>query len=291
MKKILNLGSLNIDHVYSVDHFVRPGETLAALGYKVFAGGKGLNQSVALARAGSRVFHLGMLGPEGKWLADRLKQDGVDISWVNINQKEATGHAMIQVDRAGENAILIYGGANRAITGNEIKSALDSFQAGDWLLAQNETSGVAEAISLAHDRGMKIAFNPAPMSDEVLKYPLPLVDLFIVNETEAEQLSGERETDSIRRTMTSRFPLSASVLTLGEKGAWFFDRNQSHFEPAEKVQAIDTTAAGDTFIGYFLTEFLATNNPAKALTIACHASAICVTRPGAADSIPSCTEL
>lgn len=291
MNKILNLGSLNIDHVYAVDHFVRPGETLAANHYKLFAGGKGLNQSIALARAGSKVFHLGNIGLEGKWLTDLLRHDSVDISCVKILENEATGHAIIQVDRSGENAILIHGGANSAVTDHQIRHALESFSPGDWLLTQNETSGVPEAFQLANLRGMKIACNPAPMSDAVLKYPLELVSLFIFNETEAEQLTGRREMESIRQVMSDRFPNAACVLTLGEKGAYYFDREQLHFEPAVPVQAVDTTGAGDTFTGYFLTEYINTIAPARALKIACRAAAICVTRPGAAGSIPLRKEL
>ena len=288
--KILNLGSLNIDHVYSVDHFVQPGETLASLHYQLFAGGKGLNQSIALARAGASVFHLGKIGPDGFWLQDKLKSDGADISFVHTTGS-ATGHAIIQVDRSGENAILIHGGANQEISKEEISAAIHQFQPSDWLLLQNETSGIAQAIAAAHANQMKVAFNPAPMTDNVLNYPLHQVDLLIMNQTEAGRLTGQDDPNAIRQVLLERFPATACLLTLGSRGASYFYQDISIFEPALKVNAVDTTGAGDTFIGYFLNEFLATANAAQSLKIACQAAAICVTRPGAADSIPRRHEL
>lgn len=288
--KILNLGSINMDHVYSVDHFVQPGETQATLNYQLFAGGKGLNQSIALARAGAGVFHLGKIGSDGLWLRDKLKSDGVDISFLQTTGS-ATGHAIIQVDRSGENAILIHGGANQEISENEITDAIGRFQPGDWLLVQNETSGVANAIAAAKSHHMKVAFNPAPMGAEVLGYPIEQVDLLILNETEAEKLTGHADPDSIREFLAEKYPATACLLTLGSRGAIYFDHEIMISEPSLKVQAVDTTAAGDTFIGYFLAELLSNASPARALKIACHAAAICVTRPGAADSIPLRSEL
>lgn len=287
---VLNLGSLNMDHVYAVDHFVQPGETEASLGYQLFAGGKGLNQSIALARAGAAVWHLGKIGPDGLWLKDQLKSDGVDISFLH-GTGSATGHAIIQVDRSGENAIIIHGGANREISNLEITAAICQFQHGDWLLLQNETSGVAHAIAAAKSHQMKVAFNPAPMGDEVPGFPIGQVDLLILNQTEAMKLTGHHQPDAIRRACLQKYPTTACLLTLGVHGAVYFDDQIMILEPGLKVQPVDTTGAGDTFIGYFLNEFLTTSYPAQALKIACHAAAICVTRPGAADSIPRRAEL
>lgn len=287
---ILNLGSVNIDHVYEVEHFVRPGETLGSLDYQIFAGGKGFNQSIALARAGAKRKHVGRVGRDGDWLIKRLQTEGVDTTHLHEDDTP-TGHAMIQVTPSGENSIVLFGGANQVITESDIETSLASLSSGDYLLVQNETNLVDEAIRLAHAQKLKIIFNPAPMSPAVRDYPLHLVDLFALNETESEGLTGETNPDAIREKMLAQYPKAAVVLTLGSKGALYFDADQLHQESASMVDPIDTTAAGDTFIGFFLAEFMQSNNPAKALQQGCRAAALCVTRPGAADSIPRISEL
>ena len=284
--KILTIGSINIDHVYEVAHFVRPGETLSGSSYRVFAGGKGFNQSVALARAGAVAYHAGRIGAHAEWLLERLQGEGVDTTFV-IGGEEPTGHAIIQIAPSGENAIVLYGGANRCVTETDIDSALSAFSAGDYLLLQNETSGVPYAMRQAHAKGLKIAFNPAPMASDVQAYPLELVDLFILNETEAEALTGSGEPQDACRIMRATFPNAATLLTLGAKGAMYSDAQTTHVEPAHRVDAVDTTAAGDTFIGYCLAELMQSGNPHAALTRGCCAAALCVMQPGAADSIPT----
>jgi ribokinase len=288
--RILNIGSINIDHVYKVDHFVRAGETIGGQSYSIFAGGKGFNQSIALARAGAATLHAGKVGEGASWLLQRLRQEGVDTTHVTVGAA-ATGHAIIQLIPDGENAIVLYGGANQLITEADIDSALSSCSPGDYLLVQNETSLVGQSIQKAHDSGLRIVFNPAPMTANVHRYPLEFVDVFILNETEAEGLTGKTDPVDIIAYMRERFPRSATVLTLGSKGAIFFDANLLHQEPALLVNAVDTTAAGDTFIGFFLAELMLTGDPVKALSKGCHAAAICVTRAGASDSIPLLQEL
>jgi len=283
--RILNIGSMNVDHVYAVEHFVRPGETLASSRYQVFAGGKGFNQSIALGRAGAAVRHAGIVGKDGAWLVDRLSREGVDIEFVEVTDGP-TGHAIIQVAPSGENAIVLFAGANHQVTQEAIDRAASSCSAGDYLLLQNETSAVANAIQIGKRRGLKVVLNPAPMTAAVRDYPLDAVDLFILNETEAQGLTGESSADAIRAAMRTRFPRAATVLTLGRQGAMYFDADRQLHQPAAAVQAVDTTAAGDTFIGYFLAELTQSNDPAKALALGCRAAAICVTRPGASDSIP-----
>ena len=283
--RILNLGSINIDHVYEVEHFVRPGETLSGLSYNIFAGGKGFNQSVALARAGAATLHAGRVGKDAAWLLRRFEEEGVDTTHVNVD-RSATGHAIIQVVPSGENAIVLYGGANQAVTESDLASALSSCSPQDYLLVQNETSSVAQAIREAHKRDLRVVFNPAPMTSDVHGYPLGLVDIFILNETEAEGLTGKADPDDVRVRMREQYPGSATVLTMGSKGAMYFDANELHHEAALAVNAVDTTAAGDTFIGFFLAELMQSGNPARALAQGCRAAAICVTRAGASDSIP-----
>ena len=286
----MNIGSINIDHVYEVNHFVRAGETLNGLSYHTFAGGKGFNQSVALSRAGAATLHTGRIGNEGAWLRQRLLQEGVDTAHVTVGEA-TTGHAIIQVAPDGENAIVLHGGANRLITEADIASALSICSAGDILLVQNETSSVAQAIQFAHARGMRIVFNPAPMTPDIRQYPLELVDVCILNETEAEELTGKTDPADVNARMQELFPRAVSVLTLGAKGAIYFGADLIHHESAVPVNAVDTTAAGDTFIGYFLAELMRTGDPVKALAKGCHAAAICVTRPGASESIPFQHEL
>ena len=288
--KVLNFGSINIDHVYKVDHFVRPGETLNCHDYQCFAGGKGLNQSIALAHAGGEVFHAGKIGKDDYWLRDRLHQHGVEVSFIEVT-KGPTGHAIIQVNASGENSIVICGGANQRVVEDDVMRTVKHFSRGDYLLVQNEVSSVADIIRISKDQGLKIVFNPAPMASQVLNYPLDLVDIFIVNETEAYELTKETDPDKISRVLSDQFPQAAAVLTLGESGAWYLDSEKTYYQPAEDVKPIDTTAAGDTFIGYFLAEFMETGDVKKALGKGCRAAAICVTRPGAADSIPRKDEL
>jgi ribokinase len=282
---ILNLGSMNVDHVYAVDHFVRAGETLAGTRYQTFAGGKGFNQSTALARAGARVIHLGRIGRDAEWLLRRLQAEGVETAPVAVVEG-ATGHAVIQVVPSGENAIVLYGGANRALAESDVDAALGTCSPGDYFLLQNETNLVAEAIAKAHARELRVILNPAPMAANLLDAPLELVDIFILNETEAEGLTGQSQLDEILATMRRRFPRAATVLTLGSRGALYADAATSHHEAALHVTAVDTTAAGDTFIGYFLAELMRGGDPSAALKMGCRAAAICVTRAGASDSIP-----
>ncbi len=290
MGTILNFGSVNIDHVYSVPHFVRPGETLASTAYKVFSGGKGFNQSTALARAGAKVAHAGKIGADGAWLRDALAKDGADVSLLE-SCGDPTGHAVIQVDESGQNCIIIYGGANRAITPADAESVLSHFDEGDTLLVQNETSSIPEMMRAAHARGLSIAFNPAPMGPEVAGYPLDLVDLFIVNEVEAAGLAGfpagaAKVPGAILDALRATFPRAGILLTLGAAGSVADIRGERIAVQARKVEAVDTTAAGDTYIGYFLAAIQRGAAIREAMADATEAAAVCVTRPGAAPSIP-----
>ena len=289
--RILNFGSLNIDYVYGVDHFVRPGETLGSESYRVFPGGKGGNQSLALARAGARVSHAGKLGRDGVFIKEMLETDGVDTTYLDILDEGPSGHAIIQVNRAGENAILLHGGANHCIAGEDGARVLEHFEEGDILLLQNEISAIPELIRQGSERGMKVVFNPAPMHPSVLDYPLELIDLFIVNEIEAAGLSGEDDEDKALECLVERFPRADIVVTRGPRGAVCVCNGRFTSVAAGLAKPVDTTGAGDTFIGYFLAE-LSTGQPAEAaMRMACRAADICVTRPGAAGSIPRRNEL
>ncbi|MCX7590975.1 MAG: ribokinase [Kiritimatiellae bacterium] len=283
--RIVNFGSLNIDHVYTVPHFVRPGETLPATSYRRFAGGKGCNQSIALAAAGAQVWHAGKIGPDGLWLKQKMEEYGVDTRFVEVTDCP-TGHAVIQVAPDGENAIVIHGGANRLITQEDARRVLSFFGPGDCLLLQNEISSIPAILREAARIGMTKVFNPAPIDVAATHYPLDLVDTFVINELEGEELTGRKDPLAILDAMTERFPRAAVVLTLGEKGAMYRRAEETIVEPAVPVKAVDTTGAGDTFVGYFLADLALGKDPGAALRTACRAAAICVTRPGAADSIP-----
>jgi ribokinase len=288
--KILNFGSINIDYVYDVNHFVKPGETIASKGFQTFIGGKGCNQSVALAKAGVNVFHASNISESGLFIQSQLEKWNVNTQFINV-VLEATGHAIIQVNAEGENAIIIHGGANQTITKVQIENTLNHFGNGDILLLQNEINAIPEIIEKAKSRGMKVFFNPAPMTENVHNFPLSLIDVFIINETEGEGLTGEKEIEKILATMQTKFPESATLLTLGKNGSIYLDKNERIKIAAKKVKAIDTTAAGDTFIGYFMAGLEKGLSIKAALELATEAAAITVTRKGGSVSVPFLNEI
>ncbi len=278
---VYNLGSLNVDRVFRVPHIAAPGETLAAVSLTEFAGGKGANQSVALARAGAQVVHIGKVGPDGLWLRDKLAAEGVDTRAILVGDVP-TGQAIIQVDDRGQNSIVLLAGANAQITPAEIDAALADAQPHSWLLVQNETSGIAHAIHAASQRGLHVAFNPAPFDDRLPGYPLELVDLLCVNETEAARLRGIAKQPN---------PDCEILLTLAEAGALLRSPLGESRVPGCAVSAVDCTGAGDTFLGYFLAARLRGLPSNECLRLANQAAAQCVTRPGAMDSIPKWVEI
>lgn len=283
--KILNFGSLNIDHVYKVKNFVTPGETVKSEEYVKKVGGKGLNQSIALARAGVEVYHAGAVGEDGKFLVDFLKKDNVITDYINISEIP-TGHAIIQVDETGENCILLYGGANQSIEEEYAEKVLSFFVEGDYVVLQNETNIVHFVMEKAHEKKMKIVFNPSPITEDMKNFPLENVDWFILNEVEAETLTDEKEIERMITSLKSKYPSSAFVLTLGDKGAIYFNKDEIISVEAEKVKAVDTTAAGDTFTGYFLANIAKGAGVKEALQQATKAAAKAITVLGAAESIP-----
>ncbi|MDA3799795.1 MAG: ribokinase [Kiritimatiellae bacterium] len=289
--KILNFGSLNIDYVYSVDHFVQPGETLASNCFDVFPGGKGFNQTIALARAGATVFHAGCIGGEGMFLKELLEKENVSTEFIKTVDV-ANGHAIIQVDSNGENSIILFGGANQQNSLEFIDEVLSDFGAGDVLLIQNEINNTAELIAKAKTKGLYIVFNPAPMTDAVLGYPLELVDLFVVNETEAAAITEKTSFEDMKKVMRTRFADAATIFTLGANGSVFQCGDVECVCDAIDVgSVVDTTAAGDTFIGYFLALRAKGQRVDECLKGASKASGIAVSRKGASSSIPYLNEL
>ncbi|HPO89532.1 MAG TPA: ribokinase [Victivallales bacterium] len=290
MTKILNLGSLNIDYVYFVDNFVKPGETMSSITLSKFAGGKGLNQSIALANAGAKVFHVGKTGKEAKFLINTLKKSSVNCSFIELSNDES-GHAIIQVNKKGENCIIIHGGTNKTINIKLLKMAFANFAEGDFFLTQNETNLISEAFNIAKKKKMKIVFNPAPITKDIKKYPLDMVDILILNESELEKLFGKIQNFKKLIDIRKKFNFETIILTLGAKGAVICEQNNLHFEPAVKVKTVDTTAAGDTFVGFFIAQKMQGKNSLEAVKIAVKASAICVQKKGASNSIPKLKEV
>ena len=288
--RVINFGSLNVDHVYSVEQFVKPGETIGSQAYQKFVGGKGLNQSIALARAGATVSHAGSIGADGAMLRNVLMDDGVDVSSV-FEVDQPSGHAIIQVDPAGENCILLHGGANQCNAPDMIDSVFDGADPGDMVLLQNEINDLPNIINHAAEKGLTIVFNPAPMSRDVLEYPLHNVDYLILNQTEATALTLEDNVSKVLETLGEKYTNVKVILTLGSEGAVYQDTHQTICADAFPARAIDTTGAGDTFIGYFLAELACGASIATCLKTACKAASICVQRAGASASIPYKREL
>ncbi len=288
--KIINFGSLNIDLVYTVDHLVSKGETITSTNFQKFAGGKGLNQSIALARAGADVSHAGKIGTDGAFLKELLDENGIDVSMI-FQSSGPTGHAIITVDNNGENSIVLYGGANQELTTNEIEQVFSKAKPGDYLLLQNEINCLSQIIARGIAKKLKIILNPAPMNSDILSLPFQNIEWLIVNEVEGRMLSGKTSPEAIIETIISRNPALSLILTLGGEGVFYANKDGKSFLPSEKVQCVDTTGAGDTFIGFFLAEVAQGVQIEQAMDTANKAAAICVTRYGAADSIPFIAEL
>ena len=288
--KIVNYGSMNIDNVYSVEHMARPGETILATGRGVFCGGKGLNQSIAIAKAGGEVYHAGILGEDGGMLLDALHRAGVDTACVR-RAAGPSSHTVIQVDANGQNSIIVFGGENMRPTEEDIDRVLEGFGPGDAVLMQNELYTSPLMMRKAAARGLCVIFNPSPVNDALADYPLESVSWFLLNEIEGEALTGESEPQAILARMKEKYPSASVVLTLGAEGAYCMHEGQTLYQPAFRVKAVDTTAAGDTFTGYFVSGLAQGMPMERIMKRAARASSIAVGRMGAADSIPLAAEV
>ena len=287
---VVNFGSLNIDHVYAVDHFCRAGETIHTKSYTQNAGGKGLNQSIAVSRSGQKVHHAGLLGPEGTRLAELLSGSGVDLRYLK-HTDVPQGHAVIQVQPDGQNCIFLYGGSNQAVTPQEIDGVLMQLNAGDYLLLQNEIANLTYLLRAAARRGLRVVLNASPISDELLNADLSGVDWLVVNEIECAAMAGCGDAQAGYETLKQRYPSLGILLTLGSEGSVSWKDGTEVRQCAYPVKAVDTTGAGDTFMGYFVGCFAQGMERQTAMQYASMASAISVTRPGAAASIPLMDEV
>lgn len=294
--KVLNFGSLNIDYVYSLDHFVQKGETISSDALHIFPGGKGLNQSVALGRAGVSVSHAGAVGKDGDFLLELLKESCVDTKYIQVLEGVQTGTAIIQNDKSGDNCIILYSGANHQITKEQIANTISDFEKGDFLVLQNEINGMESIMRVAEEKGLKIVLNPSPMNEKILELPLQYVDYFVLNEVEAAQILGldnisEKDGEKFVRELHDAYPRAKIVLTLGAEGSIYFDGEKLYRQRAYKTEVVDTTAAGDTFSGFFIAGILRGDTLEQAMDTAARAAGIAISRPGAAPSIPKIEEV
>lgn len=288
--KVLNYGSLNYDYVYQVEHIMRPGETQSSSGMATHNGGKGLNQSIAVARAGIQIYHAGAVGEEGKGLLDCLKADGVDCTYVK-ELPGKSGHTIIQVDKDAQNCILLFGGANRSQTKEQIDEVFANFDEGDILILQNEVNELAYIIDKAAERKMQIILNPSPYDDYLASCDMTKISYFVMNEVEGGDITGETDPDKILEKVHELYPHAKVLLTLGKDGAVYTDYENKWFQGSFNVKAVDTTAAGDTFTGYFVAGIVNGWDMGETLKLCAKASAIAVSRPGAAPSIPKYEEV
>lgn len=283
---IFNLGSVNIDHFYKLAHFPEPGETLSALDHTLGLGGKGMNQSVAAAKAGAEVFHIGAIGKSDGWVRERIEGYGVNCKYLR-EADEATGHAVIYVDATGENTIVLAPGANVQQDSEFVVNAIDQAKSTDTLLLQNETNLQPPAATFALVKGMRVIYSAAPFSIEAVKDIIPDLSMLVMNSVEASQLSSEMGVS------LEQIPVPQIMVTLGSKGAmWRSNETGEVIEvTSPKVTPVDTTAAGDTYIGY-VAAGLDLGMPIKAaMEWATQAAALKVTRAGTADAIPSADEV
>lgn len=283
--KIVNFGSCNIDYVYKLHHIVKVGETEQSSHRDVFPGGKGLNQSIAAAKAGACIYHAGCIGKDGGVLLDTMKESGVDTRFVQITD-EPSGHAVIQVSEKGENSIFIHAGANATFTEEYVDAILSHFEKGDLLLLQNEINNIHYIIEKAFAKGLITVINPSPINENIEKIDFNMISYAVLNEIEGEYLSGCSEPAKIVSALRKNYPHLKVVLTLGDKGCLYHDGNALYFHPAYDVPVVDSTAAGDTFMGYFVSCLATGESPSKSLEKASCASGLAVSQKGAAPSIP-----
>ena len=290
MNKILNFGSLNIDMVYAVDHIVRPGETLSSDSVTTFSGGKGLNQSVALSRSGAKVYHAGKIGVDGEFLKDILQNNQIDCEFLHKSNNK-NGHAIIQVEKSGQNSIILFTGTNYEIDVLMVDEVLKNFDKDDFLVCQNEISNMDYMLKKATELNLRIALNPSPIDAKLLSCDLSGVEFLVINEIEGGDFTGESDPNRICEALLHKYPHMKIVLTIGKDGVLYHDAQNTYTHGIFDVKVVDTTAAGDTFLGYFVGLICNGTETQTALRYASAASSIAVSRAGAVPSIPTIDEV
>lgn len=290
MKQICVIGSINKDVVFNVVDFVQPKETIQSVFMEEFLGGKGLNQAIALNKAYNHVKLCGNISAQDSYILQQLKDHLSNTELINLT-KEKTGTAFIQVNQHGENCIILEKGANHSFTTTQIDDVLKTLSAGDLIVLQNEINLLDYIINQAKIKGIKTALNPSPFDASIHDLPLDQVDYLLVNEVEAQMLTHKKELSDILEDLKSKYPFTCVVLTLGEQGCYCLVDKKQYYQRSEPVVAIDTTAAGDTFTGYFLGSILSDLSIKESLYRASVAAALSVTKKGASTSIPTPNEV
>lgn len=282
---VFNLGSINLDYFYKVPHLPTAGETLGALDFTKGLGGKGANQSVALALGGAEVCHIGQIHKDDEAQIELLAKSGVDLTHL-AKGDVPTGHAIVVIDEAsGENQILLMAGANAAISQAQIDTALADAKLGDWALTQNETNLGAYFLQQAKKVGLSICYSAAPFVKETVLSLIGLVDLLVVNEGEAAEI------EAALAQPPEAWGLPHLIITKGADGAHYYGNDGASFQPATRVKAVDTTGAGDTYLGFLLAQISQGASMQEAMAMASKAASVQVTRYGTADAIPTIAEL
>lgn len=293
--RVTVLGSMNVDTTYQIERMPQPGETLATTNKSSAAGGKGANQAVAAVRSGATTAFIGKVGKDGSgdFMIESLQENDVDTKNISRDEFVGTGSAAIMLDANGQNSILVYGGANHKINDDDIKNAEETIKNSDFLISQFETPVAATitAFKIAKEHGVLTVLNPAPaktIDPELLQY----TDLLIPNESESEVLSGIKVTDYDSLLESAEYYKNMGVknliITIGSKGAFYSHGEDHEMVPAFKVKAVDTTAAGDTFIGSLTSQLNKDfSNLRDAIVYAQRASSITVQGLGALPSIPT----
>lgn len=297
--KVLVFGSINIDRTFTLPRFLIQGETICSSSLSISAGGKGANQAVAIRKAGVETQLAATIGEDGIWIKDILSSFLVDTSLINVKKDTYTGSATILLDEKKCSSIILYGGANRENSTDYIMSVLSQYEKGDWIVLENEINNLDIIINEASDRGIKICLNPSPFEDNLFSLPLEKIDLLILNEVEMSLLLKREILDNIPSYKESiiqageKFPSADILLTLGDKGSIYKEKRSEKtiYTPALKTNCVDTTACGDTFLGYFLALSIKNVDLNKRLELATKASSFTATRPGAMESIPVINEL
>ena len=295
MNKVTVIGSINLDTNLRVKQMPRPGETIHATDHYSAAGGKGANQAVAAARAGSEVSFIGGVGADapGKEMLNLLKSENIDTSGIITATKESTGQAFITVDDSGQNSITIYAGANYAFGANEVLQNQSLIKNADFVIAQFETplAATIKGFEIAHEAGVRTILNPAPGMAQIPAELLKLTDIITPNETEAETITGVKVTDEKAAQKAAaklhEQGVETVIITIGDKGAFYSYQGKNELISAFKVKAVDTTAAGDTFIGAMACVLHPDlSNLKEAIIFANKASSLTVQKYGAQPSIP-----
>lgn len=301
MNKVTVLGSLNVDTSFRIKSFPKPGETVQVSNKSNAAGGKGANQAVAAARAGSKTAFVGQIGNDsaGKFMLDSLEADNIDGTYVSENKSVGTGTANIMLDEGGQNCILVYGGANQTLTDSDVQKAEPVIKDSDFIVAQFETpqDAAITAFKIAKNNGVTTVLNPAPAPTSAINPELlKLTDIIVPNELESASITGIKITDEDSMVATANkfaeMGVPNLIITVGDKGAFYSTKDGHDLIPAYKVKAVDTTAAGDTFIGAFVSQVKPDfSNIVSSIQFAEHASSLTVQRLGAQPSIPKLEEI